>query len=256
MHSMIIPSIKRDVDLRPELRGKADALMEAMIEEFYQKVPSARHLMSGEQLNIEYYKRHTIEIILRLRMKRTCDALAIRYFTKRDPYMAKEWSKYTEDEMLHDAQFFLRDLELIGVSPEEVYSTEPMISTKLLIGYYQYGLEYEESPLALISSVYFVEYTTARTQPGWLDHLEKILGKDKVRGARAHVNLDLKEDHDDFVWRVLASMVNNQEDERRVLDHIRNVGMLYAAFFMELHKLTIEKRNPASFLEQAQLLAG
>jgi hypothetical protein len=188
-------------------------------------------------------------------MKRTCDALAIHYFTKHDPVRAKQWSHYSEDEMLHDAEFFVRDLERIGVSAEEIYSTKPLFSTKLLIGYYQFGLEYEGTPLALISSVYFVEYTTAKTQPGWLDNLEKVMGQENVRGARGHVTLDLHEDHEDFVWSVLASLVKTPEDEERVLEHIANIGRLYTAYFIELHNVTIAKREQPSVTEMAEALA-
>ncbi|OAB55231.1 hypothetical protein AY600_14130 [Phormidium willei BDU 130791] len=241
MCALAIPTSKKGLDLRPDLRAKADALMNRMISDFYEQVPFAKHLMSSKEINLEYYKRHTIEIILRLRMKRTCDALAIHYFTKNDPVLAKSWSHYAEDEMLHDTEFFVHDLAKVGVSPEEIYATEPFLSTKLLIGYYQYGLEYEGTPLALITSVYFVEYTTAKTQPGWLDNLEKSLGKEKVRGARGHVNLDLHEDHDDFVWSVLVAMIKTPEDEERMLRHLRNIGQLYVAYFAELYNATVNE---------------
>ncbi|HXZ01338.1 MAG TPA: hypothetical protein VEI03_15170 [Stellaceae bacterium] len=257
MQLIAIPDTSANIDRRPDLRARADDLMDSMIREFYESVPFAKHLMTSKDINLEYYKRHTIEIILRLRMKRTCDALAIRYFTKRDPVRAKLWSKYSEDEMLHDAEFFVHDLARIGVTKEEIYSTEPLLSTKLLIGYYQWGLEFEESPLALITSVYFVEYTTAKTQPKWLDNLENALGKDKVRGARGHVDLDLHEDHDDFVWDVLASLVKTPDDEARMLEHLRNIGKLYVAFFVELYRLTgkAEKKAAPELLGLSEALA-
>ena len=95
---------------------------------------------------------------------------------------------------------FVHDLQTVGVSREEVYSTEPLLSTKLLMGYLLYGLEYEEDPLALIASVYFIEYITTRTQPDWIDNIERTLGAERVVGARAHVATDVDENHADFVW--------------------------------------------------------
>ncbi|MEH2082228.1 MAG: hypothetical protein V7K89_20285 [Nostoc sp.] len=224
---------------KPELRSRVDALLDSMIVKFYKEVPFSQHMLNGSQINMDYYKRHNIETILRLRLKRTVDALAIRYFTKHDPVQAKAWAKYTEEEMLHDTEFFVRDLEAVGVSKDAIYSQQPMLSTKLLMGYLLFDIEYKDSPMALISSVYFVEYTTVKTQPQWLDNLAKILGKDKIIGARGHVNLDLKDDHDDFVWDVLVSLIKTPEDEEKVLEHIRNVGRLYVAYFMELHQQLI-----------------
>ena len=234
-----------------ELRTRVDTLLNSMIAKFYQEIPFAQHMLNGTEINMDYYKRHNIETILRLRLKRTVDALAIRYFTKHDPVQAKAWAHYTEDEMLHDREFFVKDLEAVGVSKDKIYSQEPLLSTKLLMGYLLYDVEYKDSPLALISSVYFVEYTTVKTQPQWLDNLAKLLGKDKVSGARGHVNLDLKDDHDDFVWNVLVSLIKTPEDEEKVLDHIRNIGRLYVAYFIELHQLIISGMTEEQFLGQA-----
>ncbi len=166
----------------PELRKKVDAVLDTFIKDFYETVPYAQHQKDSAELNLDYYKRHNIETILRLRRKRTVDALAIKYFTKVDPVQAKAWAHYTDDEMLHD-RLFAADLAKVGVTKDQIYSTEPMLSTKLLTGYLQYGMEFEDSPLALITSVYFVEYVTTRTQPEWLDNLGNVLGEENVKGA-------------------------------------------------------------------------
>jgi hypothetical protein len=227
---------------KPELRARIDALLDTLIKNFYTEVPYGQHMLNGDSINMEYYKRHTIETILRIRLKRTVDALAIRYFTKRDPAQAKAWCAYGDEEMLHDA-FFVADLEKVGVQKHEVYATEPLFSTKLMMGYLLYGIEYEESPLALISSVYFVEYTTVKTQPQWISNLEKVLGQDKLKGARAHVNRDLNDDHDDFVWNVLVSLIKTPEDEARVVDHIKNVYRLFVAYFTELYQIIVDGKK-------------
>lgn len=225
--------------VKNKFRANVDSQLDSLIQRFYETVPYAQHMMSEDAVNMEYYKRHTIETVLRIRLKRTVDALAIRYFTKCDPERAQAWAHYTEDEMLHD-KLFVADLIKVGLTKEEVYAYEPMLATKLLMGYLLYGAEYENSPLALISSVYFVEYTTTRTQPAWLNNLERVLGEEKLAGARAHVNTDLDDDHDDFVWEVLATLVNTPEDEAKVLQHIHNVYLLYEAYFVALHEAIIE----------------
>ncbi|MEU7132502.1 iron-containing redox enzyme family protein [Streptomyces sp. NPDC046261] len=227
---------------RPGLRERVDALLDSFIKDFYETVPYAQHQRSASEIDLDYYKRHNIETILRLRRKRTIDALAIKYFTKHDPVQAKAWAHYTDDEMLHD-RLFAADLAKVGVAKDEIYATEPLLSTKLLTGYLQYGMEFEDSPLALITSVYFVEYTTTRTQPEWLDNLEKVLGRDEVKGQRAHVNTDLDDDHDDFVWRVLTSLVSSEEDERRVVRHLHDIYWLWKLYFTELHQRTVLGRS-------------
>jgi hypothetical protein len=225
-----------------ELRARIDRMIDNLIGEFYERIPSANHLRSAERINEEYYKRYTVEIILRLRMKRTIDALAIHYFTKRDPRLAKKWCQYAEDEMLHDAMFFA-DLERLGMTREEVYKTEPFLATKLLQGYFYYGLEHEGAPLANISSSYFIEYISDRTQRKWLANVEKSLGKDAVKGSRAHTEHDEEDDHLSFVWDVLSSFIKTKADEEKIVDHIKNVYHLFMMFFIELHNAVIEKKK-------------
>lgn len=230
-------------------RREVDALLDRLIARFYREVPFGQHMLKDDSIDLEYYKRHNVETVLRIRAKRTVDALAIRWFTKHDPVRAKAWAHYTDDEMLHD-RMFVRDLQAVGMSEEEIYGTEPFLATRLMMGYLLHGQEYDETPLALISSVYFVEYTTTRTQPQWLDNLERVLGKDKVKGARAHANIDLDDKHDDFVWDVLQSLVHSPADERMVLRHMEEIYRLYAMYFDELYHAVVVPREERSAAER------
>ncbi len=220
-----------------DFRHQVHDYLQTLVERFYRDVPYAAKFLNEEKVCIEYYKRYTIEIILRLRLKRSIDALTIHYFTKCDPKRAKQWAAYTEDEMLHDA-LFVRDLEALGVTREEIYQTVPLLSTKLLQGYFYYGLEHGGRPLASLCSSYFIEYTTQKTQPKWLDTIAKAYGDDCVKGARAHVSHDSDESHVDFVWDVLSSFIKSKEDEEQVLKHFDHVYTLFALFFTELRNAT------------------
>jgi hypothetical protein len=227
-----------------DLRKKIDTRLTAMIEQFYMTVPGGQYQRDCQQINLDYYKRHSIETILRIRHKRMIDALVIHYFTKHDPKQAKLWAHYIEDEMLH-GNLFAKDIErLFGLTIDEIYAHEPLFATKLLNGYFYFTLEHE-GPMASLISAYFLEFTTRMTQPQWLDNLEKVFGKESVRGARAHVNHDIKENHSVFVWNVLFSTIQTQEDEMKLLRHLENIYGLFAAYFTELYNTTIknEKTN-------------
>ena len=227
-----------------EFKQEVDELLREMVQQFYREVEGADHLFRAKDINLAYYQRHVIEIILRLRMKRWIDALTIHYFTKHNPVLAKKWCAYTEDEMLHDSMF-AKDLERVGVSREEIYSTEPMFSTKLLQGYFYYGLEHEGRPLASLSSSYFIENVSLMTQPGWIKNVEQVLGAGMAKGQQAHVNHDLEDDHTDFVWDVLMTFVHTDDDRRRVVEHITNVYRLFCAFYTELYHRTVLQQDGA-----------
>jgi pyrroloquinoline quinone (PQQ) biosynthesis protein C len=234
--------MRKERDLRHELRTRVDARLDALINKFYREVPFAQHQLNSPELHLEYYKRHNIETILRLRMKRTIDALTIHYFTKHDPVRAKAWARYTDDEMLHD-QLFAKDLEKVGVPTEAIYAQEPLFSTKILQGYFYYGLEHEGRPLASLVSSYVIEYFTTKTQGAWLENLEKRLGADKIRGQRAHLNHDMDEDHTDFVWEVIASFMESEADEKKLFEHLDNVYRLFCAYFTELYQTVVERHT-------------
>lgn len=234
-------------------RATVDAELDRMIERFYETVPYGDHLKAGDQVDAAYYKRFTVEIILRLRMKRVIDGLTIHYFTKHDPVLAKKWCNYTEDEMLHDSMF-LADLERLGMTRDEVYGTQPLFATKLLQGYFYYGLEHEGRPLASLTSSYFIEYTTQRIMGEWLRNVERSLGRSAVKGSQAHVSHDEDDDHVDFVWDVLSSFIATKADEAQILDHLRNVYRLFVMFFIELYNSVIENRDDA-FLPAQEVAA-
>jgi hypothetical protein len=228
-----------------ELRTTIDARLNSMIEQFYSQVPGATHQRDSQEINLEYYKRHSIETILRIRHKRMIDALVIHYFTKHDPRQAKAWANYIEDEMLH-GQMFAKDMErLFGLSIDIIYQHEPLFATKLLNGYFYYTLEHE-GPMASIASAYFLEYTTRMTQPQWLNNLARIFGEESVKGARAHVNHDIKEDHNDFVWEVLISTIKENSDVAKLKCHFENIFGLFAAYFNEIYLTTMESATVAN----------
>jgi hypothetical protein len=226
---------------RSELRERVNARLDALMGQFYEEVPWATHFLKVDKINLDYYRRHNTETVLRIRRKRVVDAYAIRYFTHNDPKNAAAWCGYCQDEMLHD-KMFVRDLQKVGLDSADVYTTEPMQATKMMMGYLLYGMEYDGTPLALITSVYLIEYISVLTQPVWLDNMAADLGEEKVVGARAHVSTDVDDHHADFVWGVLMSLVHDDADERRMFEHIDAMYDLWAAYFTELYRTTVEAR--------------
>jgi hypothetical protein len=83
---------------------------------------------------------------------------------------------------------------------------------------------------------YFLEYTSLTTQPKWLDNLERVLGKEHVVGARAHVSINSHEDHVLDAWNALMTQVHGPQDEARVLVHLATISETFGAYFLELHR--------------------
>ncbi len=217
---------------RPEFRNRVNAVLDGLLREFYSLAPTAKYFAESKDIDVELFKRHTIETILRIRLARVADSKAILLFTKTDPFAAQKWAKYMEEEMLHD-RLFLKDLERLDVPAHVVYGTDPLLATKLLQGYLYYTMEHE-GPRGLIAKSYFVEYMTLKTQSLWNANIEGSLGEGAVKGAKAHLHYDDTEDHSSDVWNVLIKTVNSEEEEERVLYHLRVYYGLFVAYFNEL----------------------
>jgi hypothetical protein len=224
-----------------DLRERVDATLDRMIAAFYQEAPLANYQKDSASIDLDYFQRHTIETILRIKHKRMIDALVIHYFTKHNPYLAKSWAHYIEDEMLHGKMFAYDMEKLTGITLEEIYEQyEPLFATKLLNGYFYFTLEHE-GPLASIVSAYFLEFTTRKTQPEWLDNLERVFGKENLIGARRHVEHDIRDNHNDFVWNVLSSLVTNGKDENKLFEHLSHIYGLFIGYFTDLKNQTLDR---------------
>jgi hypothetical protein len=218
--------------IHPELRRSTDALLDTFIHRFHADSPAARHLQQGAHVDLELFKAHTIQTILRIRLARIADAKALLLFAKSDPVAAQKWAQYAEEEMLHD-RLFLKDLKRLGVDESTVYGTEPFLATRLLQGYLYFTLEHE-GPMGLIAKAYFLEYISRATQSEWNANIRRSLGDDAVRGAEAHINIDVGEDHATEVWNVLMSLISSSVDEARFERHLHTLFGLFSAYFGEL----------------------
>jgi hypothetical protein len=220
---------------QPEFKQEIDITLASMVSRFYSDSEGARYLKDSKSIDKAYYIRSITEIVLRLRMKRTIDALTIHYFTKHNPFLAKKWAQYTEDEMLHD-RMFAKDVERVGGNIDDIYKTKPYRSTKLLQGYFYYGIEHEGRPLASLVSSYFIETMSLLTQPEWMNNVERSLGSGSAKGHKAHIAHDLEDDHSAFVWNVITYFVESESDKEIVREHLETVFQLFCAYYREIYQ--------------------
>ncbi|MGC1496029.1 MAG: hypothetical protein WA790_09475 [Sulfitobacter sp.] len=190
-----------------------------------------KKLTSGT-IDKDYYIRHVIETILRIRLARTADGEAISQLARTNPVAASLWCRYADEEMLHD-RMFLSDVKAMGVDADYVYSHDPLVATKMLQGYLYYTLKHE-GPLGLLAKAYFLEAFTYRTQKFWNKHIGEQFGPASVRGANAHLTLDGDLDHSGDVWKVVERLLVDEGDEIRVVGHVQTFVRLMEMYFVDL----------------------
>jgi hypothetical protein len=206
-------------------------MLDQFEQDFYTN-PEAKKMLEADFFSIELYKRHNIETILRIALKRAVDPLIANYWATRDSKLCREWGLYGAEEGRHD-RMFARDLHLVDVTDEQIYATRPTFATELLNGYFYYTLAVE-GPLASMVSGFYLESVAGRTQPAWLDVMEQFIGTDKTRGARAHLNLDEEDEHVDMVWNMIMRVIQTPEDEEAFVRHLIKINALFTSYFFEV----------------------
>lgn len=219
-------------------KAELDAYMDSKMAEWKATVPFASHFTDPD-LHMAYYRRTLIEHVWRIRMSRVSQSKAIYKIAQISPKAAQDYAEYQAEEMVHD-KLYINDCEAAGISLQEIYDTEPYLSTRLFEGFFYYALEHE-SVLAPVVSNYLVEYTQAKLQPAIIESLQKNLGKQKVKGQAAHLHVDTTDDHSMEMWKILSQLIFSEEDFRQVFRYIDDVQEILAMFFREIYHDTVKK---------------
>lgn len=225
--------------LNPEFRKVCDKFLSDMIADSYARNEQVKGSMDGEGFNRDLFIRSTIETVLRIELMRKINPLVCVRVAEQDPILCKQWGLYAADEGLH-GRLFAKDLHVLGVTDEEIYTTKKLFATELLAGYLYQTLA-DEGPLGVVASGYYVESVSGWTQPAWLDGMEKFVGHNATRGARAHLSLDDKDGHTDLAWNMCMRLVKSPEDEERFKQHLVRLHSLFVAYVVEVTRLVATK---------------
>jgi hypothetical protein len=230
-------------------KAELDSYLDKKMAEWKATVPFASHFTDPE-LHEAYYRRTLIEHVWRIRLSRVSQSKAIYKIAQVSPKAAQDYAEYQANEMVHD-KLFISDCAAAGITLEEIYATEPYLSTRLFEGFFYYTLEHE-SPIAPVVSNYLVEYTQAKLQPAIVDSLQEKLGKEMVKGQAAHLQFDSTEDHAMEMWRILSQLIFTEDDFEMVLRYIDDVQEILAMFFREIYEDTVAGPGRADTAELAE----
>lgn len=224
-----------------EKKAELDRYLDKKMAEWKETVPFASHF-TDKDVHLAYYRRTLIEHVWRIRLSRVSQSKAIYKIAQISPKAAQDYGRYQMEEMIHD-KLYMADCEAAGITLEEIYATEPYLSTKLFEGWFYYALEHE-GPLAPVVSNYLVEYTQAKLQPAIVSSLQDNLGKEMVKGQAAHLNVDTTEDHSMEMWKILSQLIFSEEDFLSIFKYLDDVQEILAMFFREIYEDTVV--NPAA----------
>jgi hypothetical protein len=234
-------------------KAELDRYVDQKMAEWKATVPFASHF-TDKSIHDAYYRRTLIEHVWRIRLSRVSQSKAIYKIAQVSPRAAQDYATYQAEEMVHD-KLYISDCEAAGITLEEIYNTEPYLSTRLFEGFFYFALEHE-SPLAPICSNYLVEYTQAKLQPAIVKSLQENLGKEKVKGQAAHLQVDTTDDHTMEMWKILSQLIFSEEDFQKVFKYIDDVQDILAMFFREIYEDTVVNAAKAQAPDQIAAPVG
>jgi hypothetical protein len=234
-------------------KAELDEYLDMKMAEWKRTVPFASHL-TDKSINMAYYRRTLIEHVWRIRLSRVSQSKAIYKIAQISPRAAQDYAEYQAEEMVHD-KLYISDCEAAGITLEEIYNTEPYLSTRLFEGFFYFTLEHE-SPIAPVVSNYLVEYTQAKLQPAIVESLQNNIGKKAVKGQAAHLHVDTTDDHPMEMWKILSQLIFSEEDFRMVFKYIDDVQEILAMFFREIYNDTVANAGAEAETEQVTSHVG
>ncbi len=226
-----------------DFRQTIDRLCQGEVERFISTVPYAKHLTepNGDGLNADYYIRHRIETVKRIRLTAKTDASALAILTGKNYQLARRWSAYAAEELKHD-RMFVTDLRTHGIEESLIDGIEPFFSTQLLVGYLHFELD-RIGPLAAVAYSVFVEWNSTRYSATVVENAARQFSEKHVKGSRHHIGIDTEEDHAADMVRLAYDLLSNSRDDEEFYRCLKNFAQLFREYFRELYEETILKHS-------------
>lgn len=115
-------------------RGRFEQVAARAIQQLFAASPDTAAFHRGEWLDREYYRRHFVETVLRIRLNNEVDAFALYKIGFKDNALAQILAKYLSGKCGREG-LFLRAIGKFGLTVAQVDGIAPFHSTDKLIGY-------------------------------------------------------------------------------------------------------------------------
>ena len=227
------------LDDRKHLENVAKEEMDAL----FVNIPQAGEFHTGKWIDSEYYKRHLVETVLRIRLNNEVDAYALYKIGSKDNQLAAVLAQYLAEEYGHEG-LFTRDIGKFGLNPDAINAMEPFDSTEKLIGYLYHSIN-RDGPLPTMIWNWFVEWYSDCYNKGITQKAALAFGDEKVKGSLGHIEYDESHDHDDLMWSAVERAINGWGNREKAEKYLRNFVRLIGEYFSELQASTVGQKKLA-----------
>lgn len=218
-------------------REEFSELAASRMDQLFQRVPKMAEFHSGQWIDRDYYVRHVVETVLRIRLNNEVDTYALFKVGSSDDVLAAKLAKYLAEEFGHEGMF-TRDLAKFGMTLDEMNAIPVFPSTSKLMGYLRLAAD-REGPAPTTTWDWFVEWYSDRYNQIITTKAAEVYGADMVHGSQTHINYDDSHDHDDLMWRVVSRAVERWSSPEQAKRHLVNCIDMIGDYFDELWHATV-----------------
>lgn len=219
------------------MRDRLEKVAHEGMERLFTTAPQAREFHEGVWIDREYYRRHLVETVLRIRLNNEVDAYGLYKIGYRDNRLAATLAQYLAEEYGHEGMF-LRDIGRFGLTKDDVDALQVFPSTEKLMGYLYFAIN-QHGPLPTMVWNWFVEWYSDRYNGVITKHAAEVFGVDMVKGSQAHIAYDESHDHDDLMWSAVERAIKGWGDFDTAERYLATFIDLIAEYFRELHAATV-----------------
>lgn len=220
-------------------RARFEKVAATEIQKLFAASPTAAAFHRGEWIDREYYRRHLVETVLRIRLNNEVDAFALYKIGFKDNHLAQILAQYLAEEYGHEG-LFLRDIQKFGLTAEQVDGINPLHSTDKLIGYLYLSIE-RDGPLPTMVWNWFVEWYSDNYNKTITEAAGHAFGHESVKGSLGHIQYDESHDHDDLMWGAVERAIDGWGGYDKAETYLRNFIGLIGDYFDELYAETVKQ---------------
>jgi hypothetical protein len=213
------------------------------MEKQFDRVPMLRDFHEGTWMDRDFYKRHMIEAVLRIRMCNEADAYALYKASSGDYRLAAKLARYLAEEIGHEGMF-VRDLERFGVSLADINATQVFPATLKVMGYIRLETDVR-GPAPAVLWDWYLEWYSDRYIPAITEAASREFGAVTTKGATAHLGVDDAQGHDDLMFETTARAVELYGSVDSAYADLEMYFDLGGEYYEQLHAATVGARLPA-----------
>lgn len=224
-----------------DYRQRLEKFAEEETKRMLDTVPRAAEFHRGEWITKDYYLRHLVETILRIRLNNEVDAYGLYKIGDKDNKLSAILAQYLAEEYGHEGMF-MRDVQKFGLTLQDVNGITPTFATDKLIGYMYLSID-KDGPLPTMIWNWFVEWYSDRYNKVITENAARQFGKEYVKGSFGHIHFDESHDHDDLMWGAVSRAIDGWGSYEVAQQYLKNFISLVGDYFQELYDTTVPQHH-------------